>query len=330
MQMLCMRSRLQPNTGSQRIPRIAQQLESEQKTVATMCVSIRELPTRLSTRYEVHKQRSTCCCPTHEMWELPTPLTVANSPSREMRDGSYPCASTSTLARSNQQAGYGYKRSGTTCNRCVYAVQHNAAGTNLWFVSAFLSNDQMLGGTTSFWEFSSCIVDWFCRWSCSCRCQLIQQMVCDDTTSWCKSNDDQLEGKSNVNQQLVATAHPVESFYEPAVAMNPVASFAYQVAVLEVSAVASIQRSRWKESMAEIKSCKLPHFKGTRFVLFWEIVQFTEEVCTEMERRQFGLNKRRTDLDSLSNGYIQTEAIYAKATPLKKVDECEKKTRRES
>ncbi|KZV58310.1 hypothetical protein F511_19925 [Dorcoceras hygrometricum] len=45
------------------------------------------------------------------MWELTTPLTVANSPSREMRDGSYPRASTSTLARSNQQAGYGYKRS---------------------------------------------------------------------------------------------------------------------------------------------------------------------------------------------------------------------------
>ncbi|KZV46692.1 TMV resistance protein N-like [Dorcoceras hygrometricum] len=83
--MLCMRSRLQTNTGSQRIPKATQQLESEQKTVATMCVSIWELPTRLSTRYQVHKQRSTRCCPTHEMWELPTPLTVANSPSKEMR-----------------------------------------------------------------------------------------------------------------------------------------------------------------------------------------------------------------------------------------------------
>ncbi|KZV25926.1 hypothetical protein F511_30412 [Dorcoceras hygrometricum] len=85
---------------SQRIPSTAQKLKSEQKAVATMCVSIWELPNRLSTRYQVHKQRSTCCCPTHEMWELPTPLTVANSPSREMRDGSYPRASTSTLARS--------------------------------------------------------------------------------------------------------------------------------------------------------------------------------------------------------------------------------------
>ncbi|KZV38234.1 hypothetical protein F511_28927 [Dorcoceras hygrometricum] len=40
-------------------------------------------------------------------------------------------------------------------------------------------------------------------------------------------------------------------------------------------------------------------FKGTRFVLFWEIVQFTEEHCTEMERRQIGLDKRRTDLESI-------------------------------
>ncbi|KZV44398.1 translocase of chloroplast 90, chloroplastic [Dorcoceras hygrometricum] len=77
--MLCMRSRLQPNAGSQRIPRTAQQLKSEQKAVDTMC--------------------------------LPTPLTVANSPSRDMRDESYPRASTSTVARSNQQARYGYKRS---------------------------------------------------------------------------------------------------------------------------------------------------------------------------------------------------------------------------
>ncbi|KZV46053.1 hypothetical protein F511_23357 [Dorcoceras hygrometricum] len=41
-------------------------------------------------------------------------------------------------------------------------------------------------------------------------------------------------------------------------------------------------RSRWKEPMAEIKSCKLPQFKGTRFVLFWETVQFTEERCTSV------------------------------------------------
>ncbi|KZV55419.1 inactive beta-amylase 9 [Dorcoceras hygrometricum] len=96
--------KLQPNTGSQRIPKAAQQLESEQKTVATMCVSIWEIPTRLSTRYQVHKQRSTCCSPTRDMWELPTPLTVANSPNREMRYGSYPLASTNTLARSIQQS----------------------------------------------------------------------------------------------------------------------------------------------------------------------------------------------------------------------------------
>ncbi|KZT75517.1 RNA-binding protein 42-like [Dorcoceras hygrometricum] len=52
------------------------------------------------------------------------------------------------------------------------------------------------------------------------------------------------------------------------------------------------QRSRWKEPMAKIKSCKLPQFKGTRFVLFWETVQFTEDVCTHMERRQISHIKR--------------------------------------
>ncbi|KZV43442.1 hypothetical protein F511_28845 [Dorcoceras hygrometricum] len=55
---------------------------------------------------------------------------------------------------------------------------------------------------------------------------------------------------------------------------------------------------KMEESMAEIKSCKFPEFKGTRFVLFWEIVQFTEERCTEMERRQrISLDKRRRDLE---------------------------------
>ncbi|KZT76965.1 putative flavin-containing monooxygenase 1 [Dorcoceras hygrometricum] len=67
-----------------------------------------------------------------------------------------------------------------------------------------------------------------------------------------------------------------------------------------------------EESMAEIKSCKLPGIKGTRFVLFWEIVQFTEERCTYLERRQFGLDKRRRDLNSLSNGHIRTEGFYTR------------------
>ncbi|KZV36902.1 hypothetical protein F511_08714 [Dorcoceras hygrometricum] len=47
--------------------------------------------------------------------------------------------------------------------------------------------------------------------------QMIQQMVCDDATSWCKSNDDQLECKSNDNQQLVATVHSDESYSRRAV-----------------------------------------------------------------------------------------------------------------
>ncbi|KZV24607.1 hypothetical protein F511_06433 [Dorcoceras hygrometricum] len=56
--------------------------------------------------------------------------------------------------------------------------------------------------------------------------------------------------------------------------------------------------AQMEESMAEIKSCKLPEFKETRFALFWEIVQFTEERCTEMERRRrISLDKRRRDLE---------------------------------
>ncbi|KZV39016.1 hypothetical protein F511_33251 [Dorcoceras hygrometricum] len=31
------------------------------------------------------KHSSTCCCPTHEVWELYTPLIVAKDPSREMK-----------------------------------------------------------------------------------------------------------------------------------------------------------------------------------------------------------------------------------------------------
>ncbi|KZV19172.1 HLH DNA-binding domain superfamily protein [Dorcoceras hygrometricum] len=56
----------------------------------------------------------------------------------------------------------------------------------------------------------------------------IHQMVCDDTTSWCKSNDDQLECKSNDNQQLVATVHSDESYSRPAVDMHPVAKIQTQ------------------------------------------------------------------------------------------------------
>ncbi|KZV28398.1 hypothetical protein F511_40411 [Dorcoceras hygrometricum] len=101
-----------------------------------MCVSIWELPTRLSTRYQVHYQRSTCCCPTYEMWELPTPLTVANSPSREMRDGSYPRASTSTLARSISKQDTATRDLITAWNRCVYAVQQNATDNKTIYTSS--------------------------------------------------------------------------------------------------------------------------------------------------------------------------------------------------
>ncbi|KZV15553.1 hypothetical protein F511_43879 [Dorcoceras hygrometricum] len=53
----------------------------------------------------------------------------------------------------------------------------------------------------------------------------------------------------------------------------------------EYSAIQTQSTLKMEESMAEIKSCILPGIKGTRFVLFWEIVQFTEEHCTHLERR---------------------------------------------
>ncbi|KZV14278.1 putative leucine-rich repeat receptor-like protein kinase [Dorcoceras hygrometricum] len=143
-----------------------------------------------------------------------------------------------------------------------------------------------------------------------------------------EESDVVLKIQQMLDNQTQATAHPVASYSgssrelqrfvypvdmessrkkaDVVESYNPDAR--YPVAVFEASAVAQRiqrnQRSRWKESMAEIESCKLPQFKGTRFVLFWEIVQFTEERCTEMERRQFGLDKRRKDLNLQSNGHI--------------------------
>ncbi|KZV40450.1 hypothetical protein F511_34586 [Dorcoceras hygrometricum] len=108
--MPCMRSRIQPNTGSKRIPKAAQQLESEQKEVATMCVSIWELSTRLSTRYQSQQG--------DEGRELPARLYK------------HPGTLNSAIKR------HGYKRSETTCNRCVYAVQHNAAGNKIIYTSS--------------------------------------------------------------------------------------------------------------------------------------------------------------------------------------------------
>ncbi|KZV30506.1 DNA binding protein [Dorcoceras hygrometricum] len=113
-------------------------------------------------------------------------------------------------------------------------------------------------------------------------------------------------GKSSRKHLKPTTGQPAASISLPPAGQpdasnstSSLARFAYPVAVFEVSAVASNQRSRWKESMAEIESCKLPQFKGTRFVLFWEIVQFKEERCTEMERRRISLNKRRKELESM-------------------------------
>ncbi|KZV50772.1 hypothetical protein F511_12016 [Dorcoceras hygrometricum] len=50
---------------------------------------------------------STCCCPTHEMWELPTPLIVANRSQQGYEVyGSYPLVlNTSILVHTDQKQG---------------------------------------------------------------------------------------------------------------------------------------------------------------------------------------------------------------------------------
>ncbi|KZV41836.1 wall-associated receptor kinase 1-like [Dorcoceras hygrometricum] len=64
-----------------------------------------------------------------------------------------------------------------------------------------------------------------------------------------------------------ASGQPVESYNRPDDDMHPVA------AVQPFNAI----NAQMEESMAEIELCKLPQLKGTRFVLFWKIVQLTEE-----------------------------------------------------
>ncbi|KZV49638.1 hypothetical protein F511_08959 [Dorcoceras hygrometricum] len=76
MQMLCKGSRLQPKAGSQRISTTAQQ----QDLIKGKIVSGHEYIVP-----DANKQLH-LLLPTHEMWELSTPLIAANKPSREMRD----------------------------------------------------------------------------------------------------------------------------------------------------------------------------------------------------------------------------------------------------
>ncbi|KZV55608.1 hypothetical protein F511_25499 [Dorcoceras hygrometricum] len=60
------------------------------KIVATVC---EYMGATHSSQHTVpdSEHSSTCCCPTHEMWELLTPLIVANrSQQGDEDDGSYP------------------------------------------------------------------------------------------------------------------------------------------------------------------------------------------------------------------------------------------------
>ncbi|KZV48377.1 laccase-14-like [Dorcoceras hygrometricum] len=87
MHMLCKGSRLQPKAGSQRIATTAQQQDLIQRNdnqfVATGILSTWELPTHLQYTIPDANNQLHLLLLTHEMWELPTPLIVANKPSRE-------------------------------------------------------------------------------------------------------------------------------------------------------------------------------------------------------------------------------------------------------
>ncbi|KZV29326.1 hypothetical protein F511_30275 [Dorcoceras hygrometricum] len=78
--MPCMRTRLQPK---RREPKDLKELlnnsnrSTEKQKVATVCEYMGA--TQSSPHTEPDAQPSSaCCCPTHEVWELPTPLIVAN------------------------------------------------------------------------------------------------------------------------------------------------------------------------------------------------------------------------------------------------------------
>ncbi|KZV44998.1 hypothetical protein F511_28931 [Dorcoceras hygrometricum] len=106
MQMICMRSRLQPNTGSQMIPKAVQQLESEQYSGYNACEYMGATHSSQHMSQQGDEER-----------ELPARLYK------------HPGTLNSAIKRHN------YKRSETTWNRCVYAVQHNATAGNTMRVS---------------------------------------------------------------------------------------------------------------------------------------------------------------------------------------------------
>ncbi|KZV19804.1 hypothetical protein F511_28990 [Dorcoceras hygrometricum] len=112
MQMLCKGSRLQPKAGSPRIATTAQQQGLiKGKTISghgytehmgathsspvhhTRCKTDSSPAAQQQLNSKMQNRQLHLLLPTHEMWELPTPLIAANKPSREMRYRSYPLAS---------------------------------------------------------------------------------------------------------------------------------------------------------------------------------------------------------------------------------------------
>ncbi|KZV23892.1 hypothetical protein F511_18017 [Dorcoceras hygrometricum] len=74
-----MRTRLQPNTGSQNDLKNCSTIATDRLNNSGHGVC-EYMGATHSSQHTVPDatQSSTCCCPTHEVWELPTPLIVAD------------------------------------------------------------------------------------------------------------------------------------------------------------------------------------------------------------------------------------------------------------
>ncbi|KZT75746.1 hypothetical protein F511_47229 [Dorcoceras hygrometricum] len=91
--MLCMRTRLQPKYREPKSLKADQDTTEQQNNSATVNSGHGVFEYMGATHSSQHmvpdaKHSSTRCCPTHEMWELPTPLIVANRSQQgdEVRD----------------------------------------------------------------------------------------------------------------------------------------------------------------------------------------------------------------------------------------------------
>ncbi|KZV19238.1 hypothetical protein F511_20974 [Dorcoceras hygrometricum] len=75
-----------------------------------------------------------------------------------------------------------------------------------------------------------------------------------------------------------------------------------------------IETKRNRESVVMMSSYILEEAMSSKD----DVITISKEHCTHLGRRRFSLDKRRKDLYSLSNGYIQTEAYILREAPLKR------------